>query len=246
MSAELILQTRGLSVRYGQIRALESAHITVRSGEIVSVIGANGAGKSTLLGAIMGSLPPAGVATGEVLYRGQTLGVTPPEHRISEGLALVPEKRELFASMTIEENLMLGGYVRRHEGRSALRQSMEEIYEIFPRLQERRKQAAGTMSGGERQMRVLGRALMSKPRLLMLDEPSLGLAPLVMNEVFKVIARLRDTGVATLLIEQNSRAALQVSDRAYVLELGQTTVEGTAAEVAANPRVIEAYLGHRH
>ena len=240
-----VLETRYLSVRYGKVEALRNASLRLHAGEIVTVIGPNGAGKSSLLNAIMGALPRTGQDDGEVLYENYDIAHHAIEHRLGKGLALVPEKRELFTSMTVEDNLILGAYRRRKAGWS-YRDGLEGIYSIFPRLKERRKQLAGTMSGGERQMVAIGRALMSDPKVLMLDEPSLGLAPRVMAEVFQVISQLRETGVATLLIEQNSRAALQVSDYGYVLEIGDITLEGAARELASNPRVIEAYLGAKH
>lgn len=239
-----VLETRGLSVRYGNIEAVRAAALRVRAGEVVCVIGPNGAGKSSLLNAIMGALPAAGRAEGQVLYHGEDISRRPIEQRLERGLALVPETRELFTSMTVEDNLVLGAYRRRKDGASH-RDSLERIYELFPRLRERRLQLAGTMSGGERQMVAIGRALMSDPQVLMLDEPSLGLAPLIVRDVLNVVASLRDTGVATLLIEQNSRAALQVADYGYVLELGDITLEGHASELRSDPRVIEAYLGAR-
>lgn len=239
-----VLETRGLCVRYGNIEAVRSAALRVRAGEIACVIGPNGAGKSSLLNAIMGALPLEGRASGEVLYCGEDISRRPIEQRLERGLALVPETRELFTSMTVEDNLVLGAYRRRKDGVS-YRDSLENIYQLFPRLRERRLQLAGTMSGGERQMVAIGRALMSDPQVLMLDEPSLGLAPLIVRDVLNVVSRLRDTGVAILLIEQNSRAALQVADHGYVLELGDITLEGSAADLRADPRVIDAYLGVR-
>ena len=238
----VVLSTHNLSARYGKVEALRNANIQVRAGQIVTVIGPNGAGKSTLLNSIMGLLPAPGKAEGQIHYQGQEIAHCSVEQRLEQGLALVPEKRELFSSMTVEDNLVLGAYRRRKAGRS-LRDGLEVIYTTFPRLRERRFQLAGTMSGGERQMIALGRALMSDPKVLMLDEPSLGLAPRVMSEVFQVISRLRETGVATLLIEQNSRAALQVSDYGYVLEVGEINLEGAAANLAKNPKIVEAYLG---
>ena len=240
-----VLETRNLSVRYGKVEALRATNLRLCAGQIVTVIGPNGAGKSSLLNAIMGALPTNGQAEGEVLYQGQDVSHHAIELRLGKGLALVPEKRELFTSMSVEDNLVLGAYRRRKAGWS-YRDGLESIYTIFPRLKERRHQLAGTMSGGERQMVAIGRALMSDPKVLMLDEPSLGLAPRVMAEVFHVISHLRESGVATLLIEQNSRAALQVSDYGYVLEVGDVTLEGPAADLAKNPKVIEAYLGAKH
>lgn len=242
IASACVLETRDLSVCYGKVEALRNVNVRLHAGSIVAVIGPNGAGKSTLLNAIMGALPPTGQVQGDVFYRGQCISHHDIDQRLVKGLALVPESRELFTSMTVEDNLVLGAYRRRKAGWS-YRDGLEQIYSVFPRLKERRKQLAGTMSGGERQMVAIGRALMSDPDVLMLDEPSLGLAPRVMAEVFEVIAHLRDNGVTTLLIEQNSRAALEVSDYAYVLELGNITLEGAAAELASNPRVIEAYLG---
>ena len=238
-----ILDVNGLSVRYGKVEALHQAAIKVRAGQIVSVIGPNGAGKSTLLNAIMGALPPTGHAKGAVVYRGEDVSAVPVEKRVARGMCLVPEKRELFASMTVEDNLVLGAYRRKRAGERNFLDQMEPVFELFSRLKERRKQAAGTLSGGERQMLAVGRALMGKPDLLMLDEPSLGLAPLIVKEIFHIISALRQTGVATLLIEQNARAALQISDYGYVLETGELALEGEAADLAQNPRVIETYLG---
>ncbi|HZZ06248.1 ABC transporter ATP-binding protein [Paraburkholderia sp.] len=238
-----ILDVNGLSVRYGKVEALHGAAIKVRPGQIVSVIGPNGAGKSTLLNAIMGALPTTGHAKGSVLYQGEDVSAVPVEKRVARGMCLVPEKRELFASMTVEDNLVLGAYRRKRAGERDFLDQLEPVFTLFPRLKERRKQAAGTLSGGERQMLAVGRALMGKPDLLMLDEPSLGLAPLIVKEIFHIISALRQTGVATLLIEQNARAALQISDYGYVLETGELALEGPATDLAQNPRVIETYLG---
>lgn len=238
-----ILSVAGLSVRYGKVEALHDVSIDVRPGQIVSVIGPNGAGKSTLLNAVMGALPTMGHAAGPVRYRGEDVGGLAVEKRVERGMCLVPEKRELFATMTVEDNLVLGAYRRKRAGERDFLDQLEPVFERFPRLKERRKQAAGTLSGGERQMLALGRALMGKPDLLMLDEPSLGLAPLIVKEIFHIISALRSTGVATLLIEQNARAALQISDYGYVLETGELALEGEADSLAQNPRVIETYLG---
>ena len=242
-AAAPILDVDGLSVRYGKVEALHGAAIKVWAGQIVSVIGPNGAGKSTLLNAIMGALPNTGHAKGAVVYRGEDVSAVPVEKRVARGMCLVPEKRELFASMTVEDNLVLGAYRRKRAGERNFLDQLEAVFTLFPRLKERRKQAAGTLSGGERQMLAVGRALMGKPDLLMLDEPSLGLAPLIVKEIFHIISALRQTGVATLLIEQNARAALQISDYGYVLETGELVLEGPAGELAQNPRVIETYLG---
>ena len=241
--ADAILQVAGLSVRYGKVEALHDGKLTVGAGQIVSVIGPNGAGKSTLLNAIMGALPSTGHAKGTVLYQGEDVSALAIEKRVSRGMCLVPEKRELFASMTVEDNLVLGAYRRKRAGERNFLDQLNHVFDLFPRLKERRQQAAGTLSGGERQMLAVGRALMGKPDLLMLDEPSLGLAPLIVKEIFHIISALRQTGVATLLIEQNARAALQISDYGYVLETGEFAMEGIASELAHDPRVIETYLG---
>ncbi len=242
-TAAPILDVNGLSVRYGKVEALHGAAIKVTTGQIVSVIGPNGAGKSTLLNAIMGALPSTGHAKGAIRYQGEDVSAVPVEKRVARGMCLVPEKRELFATMTVEDNLVLGAYRRKRAGERNFLDQLEPVFTLFPRLKERRKQAAGTLSGGERQMLAVGRALMGKPDLLMLDEPSLGLAPLIVKEIFHIISALRQTGVATLLIEQNARAALQISDYGYVLETGELALEGPAADLAQNPRVIETYLG---
>ncbi len=234
-----LLEVRNLSVRYGKVEAVHDVSIEAGEGRIVSVIGPNGAGKTTLLGAIMGLLP----AQGEIRYLGESVAAMDVEDRVARGLVLVPEKRELFASMTVADNLELGAFARRREGEAATRRTLDEVYQRFPRLLERRGQLAGTLSGGERQMLALGRALMGRPKLLMLDEPSLGLAPLIVREIFSIIVALRQSGVSILLIEQNARAALQVSDQGYVLETGDLVLSGPSAELAANPRVAATYLG---
>ena len=234
-----LLEVRNLSVRYGKVEAVHDVSIEAGEGSIVTVIGPNGAGKTTLLGAIMGLLP----AHGEIRYLGESVSGTDVEARVARGLVLVPEKRELFASMTVADNLALGAFARRREGEAATRRTLDEVYQRFPRLLERRGQLAGTLSGGERQMLALGRALMGRPKLLMLDEPSLGLAPLIVREIFSIIVALRQSGVSILLVEQNARAALQVSDHGYVLETGELVLSGPSVELAANPRVAATYLG---
>ena len=239
----LILEVKDLHVRYGKVEAVHGANLKVEAGKIVTVIGPNGAGKSTMLNAIMGALPVSGSSTGAVTYLGHDLAGLPVEGRVARGMCLVPEKRELFGSMRGADNLVLGAYRRKRAGEKSFLDQMEVVYGLFPRLKERAKQDAGTLSGGERQMLAVGRALMAKPKLLMLDEPSLGLAPLIVKEIFHIINDLRKTGVATLLIEQNARAALQVADYGYVIETGDMAMEGPAAELAANPKVIETYLG---
>ncbi|XOC99725.1 ABC transporter ATP-binding protein [Burkholderia sp. 22PA0106] len=241
--ATAILEVDGLSVRYGKVEALHGASIRVAAGQIVSVIGPNGAGKSTLLNAIMGALPATGRASGAVRYCGDAVDTLPVEQRVARGMCLVPEKRELFGSMTVEDNLVLGAYRRKQASEARYLDQLDSVFALFPRLKERRRQAAGTLSGGERQMLALGRALMGKPDLLMLDEPSLGLAPLIVKEIFHIVSALRGTGVAILLIEQNARAALQISDHGYVLETGEFVLDGPASDLAQNPRVIDSYLG---
>jgi branched-chain amino acid transport system ATP-binding protein len=238
-----ILEVEGLSVRYGKVEALHDGKLNVGAGQIVSVIGPNGAGKSTLLNAVMGALPATGHAKGTVRYLGEEVSSLAIERRVSRGMCLVPEKRELFSTMTVEDNLVLGAYRRKKAGERNYLDQVDHVFSLFPRLKERRTQAAGTLSGGERQMLAVGRALMGKPQLLMLDEPSLGLAPLIVKEIFHIISALRKTGVATLLIEQNARAALQISDYGYVLETGEVAMEGRASDLQHNPRVIETYLG---
>ena len=234
-----VLEVKDLSVSYGKVEALTNASITVGEGQIVTVIGPNGAGKTTMLSAIMGVLG----SKGKVAFDG-TLEVVPEvERMVARGMNLLPEKRELFGEMSVEDNLILGAFQRYRMGKRDQAQTLEEVYALFPRLKERRDQYAGTMSGGERQMLAVGRALMAKPKLLMLDEPSLGLAPLIVREIFRIIAELRRRGVSILLVEQNARAALQVADYAYVLETGQIAMQGPAHELADDPRVIEAYLG---
>ena len=235
----VLLEVRSLCVAYGKVEAVHQAGLQVEEGRIVTVIGPNGAGKTTLLAALMGMLP----ARGSVSYAGQEITRAEPEQRVSRGLCLGPERRELFGAMTVEDNLVLGAFHRYRKRDKTIAADFEQVYQLFPRLKERRRQLAGTLSGGERQMLALGRALMSRPRLLMLDEPSLGLAPLIVRDIFHVIAGLREIGVSILLVEQNARAALQVADYGYVLETGEIVLEGPSAELASNPRVIESYLG---
>ena len=242
---EVILDVKNLRVAYGKVEALHEVSLTIRRGEIVTVIGPNGAGKTTLLSALMGLLP----SDGDIVYMGQLQKhERSVEHLVRHGMTLVPEKRELFAEMSVEDNLLLGAFDRYRTGHRDEMETMDEVFELFPRLEERRAQLAGTLSGGERQMLAMGRALMAKPKLLMLDEPSLGLAPLIIKEIFRTISALKETGVAILLVEQNARAALQISDYGYVLETGEVTLEGPSNELANDPRVIEAYLGlgHKH
>ncbi len=234
-----LLEVRDLKVFYGKIEALHGVSLRVDEGTIVTVIGPNGAGKTTLLGAIMGLLPCAGA----VRYAGADLMQTKVESRVARGVSLVSERRELFGELSVEDNLRLGAFHRVRHGERGADRDLAGVYARFPRLRERRAQLAATLSGGERQMLALGRALMAKPRLLMLDEPSLGLAPKLVREIFRIIAGLRDTGASILLVEQNARAALQVADYGYVIETGELALEGSSAELAQDPRVIESYLG---
>ena len=235
-----ILAVDELCVAYGKVEALHHVSLTVRAGEIVTVIGPNGAGKTTLLSAIMGVLPRS---SGSVAFLGVEQGDVEVERMVALGMTLVPEKRELFGDMSVQDNLLLGAFMRRRLGHRDEQQTMAEVFGIFPRLKERRGQRAGTLSGGERQMLAVGRALMAKPRLLMLDEPSLGLAPLIVREIFHVIGNLRKTGVAILLVEQNARAALRIADVGYVLETGEVAMSGSSEELEGNPRIVESYLG---
>jgi branched-chain amino acid transport system ATP-binding protein len=230
-----LLEVKGLSVSYGRAEVVHDVSLTLAAGRIVTVIGANGAGKTTLLNAIMGVLP----ARGTILLDGKPAPAT-VEGRIAAGIRLVPESRALFGALSVADNLVLGGFLSPARERAA---SMERVYAQFPRLKERAKQLAGTLSGGERQMLALGRALMSRPRLLLLDEPSLGLAPRIVQDILRTIATLGQSGVSVLLVEQNARAALEIADEAHVMELGEIQLSGSAPEVAANPAVMRAYLG---
>ena len=234
-----LLDVSDLHAGYGRAEVLTGLNFTVQQGQVITIIGPNGAGKSTTLNALIGLLP----SRGRIVFDGQDLAECTLEERVMLGLALVPEKRELFSTMPVEDNLVLGGWRAMKQRVPHWKRGMERVYELFPRLKERRAQLAGTLSGGERQMLAVGRALMSSPRLLMLDEPSLGLAPLVVREIFRIIERLRADGVSILLVEQNARAALEVADHGYVLETGSISLHGPAAELAHEPRVIESYLG---
>jgi branched-chain amino acid transport system ATP-binding protein len=238
-----VLKIDDLHVAYGKVEALHGASMVVEAGQIVTVIGPNGAGKSTMLNAIAGAQVANASTRGAVLLRGVDVSAWPVEGRVAQGMSLVPESRDLFTTMSVEDNLLLGSYTRYKRREREYADQLEVVYDLFPRLRERRTQAAGTMSGGERQMVALGRALMAKPALLMLDEPSLGLAPLIVKEIFRIIVRLKETGVAILLVEQNARAALQAADYAYVLETGEVVMEGPASELANDPKVIDTYLG---
>ncbi|MCD6661842.1 MAG: ABC transporter ATP-binding protein [Comamonas sp.] len=234
-----LLQLKGFSVSYGPVEAVHQIDLTVNEGEIIAVIGPNGAGKSTLLNAAMGLLP----SRGELVFEGQLIRRPSVEAMVAAGVGLVPEKRELFGDMSVQDNLLLGGFARWRRGQRDQAERMREVFALFPRLQERCAQLAATLSGGERQMLAIGRALMARPRLLMLDEPSLGLAPLIVREVLRIVASLRGMGVSVLLVEQNARAALQVADRGYVLEMGAVALSGEAPMLLSDRRVIETYLG---
>jgi branched-chain amino acid transport system ATP-binding protein len=238
-AAAPLLDVRNLRAGYGKAEVLAGVSLHAASGSVVTVIGPNGAGKSTLLNAIMGVLP----ARGDLHFDGIAFDRDSLEQRVMRGIALVPERRELFGTMTVEDNLVLGAFRRFRLREAGWRDGLERVYTLFPRLKERRTQLAGTLSGGERQMLAIGRALMSAPRLLLLDEPSLGLAPLIVRDIFNVIGHLRATGVTLLLVEQNARAALEVADYGYVLETGEIAFEGSADRLANDARVVETYLG---
>ena len=235
-----LLSVEDLHVSYGKVEAVSGVSLALQTGQIVTVIGPNGAGKTTLLAALMGLLP----AKGAIRYQGDDFASLPTEERVRRGICLVPERRELFTEMTVADNLMLGAYTRWRE-RAGVERDLKEVYARFPRLSERRTQLAGTLSGGERQMLSLGRALMTKPRLLLLDEPSLGLAPLIVREIFRIVTALRDLGVSILLVEQNARVALETADFAYVLETGAIVHSGKAADLIHDPKVVASYLGGR-
>jgi branched-chain amino acid transport system ATP-binding protein len=239
MAGELLLNVKDLHAGYGRAEVLHGLNLQAKKGSVVTVIGPNGAGKSTLLNALMGVLP----SRGTIEYEGKSVVLNTLEERVMQGIALVPETRALFGTMPVEDNLLLGAYRQVRLGARDTAAAMADVFKLFPRLEERRAQLAGTLSGGERQMLAIGRALMSKPQLLMLDEPSLGLAPLVVKEIFRIIDGLRATGVTILLVEQNARAALEVADHGYVLEMGEIALEGAAADLAKDSRVIDTYLG---
>jgi len=234
-----VLSVKGLQAGYGRAEVLHSIDLHAPKGSVITVIGPNGAGKSTFLNALMGVLP----SRGSIEFEGRAIDQLTLEERVMLGIALVPEKRELFGTMPVQDNLELGAFRQVRKGNAQWREQLDVVFQLFPRLKERRTQAAGTLSGGERQMLAVGRAMMSRPTLLMLDEPSLGLAPLVVREIFQTIDALRKTGVTTLLVEQNARAALETADYGYVLEIGEIALHGPAKELATDPRVIDTYLG---
>ncbi len=232
-----MLKVDDIHVYYGSIHAVKGVSFEVNEGEIVTLIGANGAGKSTVLNTVSGLLHPR---TGSVCFMDQDLRGVPPHKVVERGLAQVPEGRRIFLQMTVEENLEMGAYT---QPKSSVAPGVADVYKRFPRLEERRSQVAGTLSGGEQQMLAMGRALMSRPRLLMLDEPSMGLAPLLVEQIFEIIRELHAAGTTILLVEQNAQAALSVADRAYVLETGRVSLSGTGAELMASDQVRRAYLG---
>ncbi len=239
-----MLRIRSLCAGYGSVEVLHGVSLHVDKGEIVTIVGANGAGKSTLLNALAGVVRPL---SGSALFAGGEIAGLPAETVAARGCLLVPEGRQIFGELTVWENMLLGAYLRaRRDGRRKIEKDIEEVCRLFPILAQRREQPAGTLSGGEQQMLALGRALMARPSLLMLDEPSIGLAPLVVREIFKVIVTLRTQGVTVLLVEQNARAALSIADRGYVMETGRILVEGSAEELAGNHDVRRAYLGREY
>jgi len=238
VSAAPLLEVRGLHVAYGDVEVLRGVDLAVGDGELVALLGANGAGKTTTLRAVAGL---TAVRAGEILFRGEPLSRVPARARAELGIALVPEGRELWPQLTVEENLLLGAWAKRVRLRA--RGNLERVHALFPRLLERRRQLAGSLSGGEQQMCAIGRALMSEPRLLMLDEPSLGLAPIVVDQVFRVIGELHAGGITVLLVEQNLRKALELAQRGTVLETGHVELSGASAELLANPAIRAAYLG---
>ena len=234
---EKILEVKNLHVHYGMIHAIKGLNFHVNKGEIVTLIGANGAGKTSTLQTITALIPHS---QGEIIYKGENVGKLPGHKLVSKGLAHVPEGRRVFASLTVYQNLMLGAYTRKDP--KEIEESLNMIYHHFPRLLERKHQVAGTLSGGEQQMLAMGRALMSKPEMILLDEPSMGLSPIYVNEIFEIIQKIHDSGVTVLLVEQNANKALMIADRAYVLETGNIRLEGKASDLLSDPQVRAAYL----
>lgn len=234
----MMLEVKNLHVYYGAIHALKGINFHVDEGEIVALIGANGAGKSTTLSTISGLLQPR---EGNVIFRGEDITMTPAEQTVQKGVVQVPEGRKIFATLTVMENLEMGAYTQRDK--KLFKQDLENVFTLFPRLRERQNQLGGTFSGGEQQMLAIARALMSHPAMLLLDEPSMGLSPILVEQIFEIIQNINKQGTSVLLVEQNAQMALSIADRAYVLETGQITLEGNAHDVLHNPSVIEAYLG---
>ncbi len=236
-----MLKIRNLDSGYGRLKVLRKVSMHVAPGEIVSIIGANGAGKTTLLNTVAGLLR---AREGEIIFDNRDISRLPAEKVVFLGCSLVPEGRQVFASMTVKENLLLGGYIRqRRERKEAVKAGIEKVYGLFPILKERERQLAGTLSGGEQQMLAIGRSLMAQPRLIMMDEPSMGLAPLIVKSIFSIIVRLREEGNTVLLVEQNAKASLAIADRGYVLETGRIVLQGTSEELLMNKDVQRAYLG---
>ncbi len=235
-----LLKVTDLRVSYGGIEALRGISFDVEQGQIVTLIGANGAGKSTTLRAIAGLVKPAG---GSIVFEGRDITTMDPQKVVASGIAMVPEGRRVFDNLTVHENLRIGAYLRKDE--TSIREDIDRVYELFPRLRERHWQLAGTLSGGEQQMLAVGRAMMTRPKLLMMDEPSLGLAPLIVKDIFAIIRRLSDSGITILLIEQNANAALRCANVGYVLETGNITMSGTGSQLLSDQRVRDAYLGTR-
>jgi branched-chain amino acid transport system ATP-binding protein len=233
-----MLNVSGIDVYYGNIQALKGVSLEINEGEIVTLIGANGAGKSTLLKTLSGLLKPK---SGSIEYLGNSISGKAPQSIVKVGISHVPEGRRVFANMSVEENLELGAYLRKDS--AGIRKDIQSVYELFPRLQERRKQLSGTLSGGEQQMLAMGRAIMAKPKLLLLDEPSMGLAPLMVKTIFQIIEKINQDGTTILLVEQNANMALSVADRAYVIETGRVVISGTAEELQASEEIKKAYLG---
>ena len=233
-----MLEISDLHVRYGSIHAIKGISMTVYPGEIVTLIGANGAGKTTILHAVTGLVR---YKEGRIKYNGRDLGKTAPSNIVTLGLAHVPEGRQIFTRMSVEENLLMGAYTRKDE--AGIKQDMEKVYSLFPRLKERLRQSAGTLSGGEQQMLAMGRAIMSKPKMIVMDEPSMGLSPILVKEVFDIIKKMHESGITILLVEQNAKQALGIADRGYVLETGVITLEGTGEELLNDDRVRHSYLG---
>jgi branched-chain amino acid transport system ATP-binding protein len=233
-----MLQINDINVYYGNIHALKGVSLEINQGEIVTLIGANGAGKSTLLKTISGLLKPK---NGEILFEGKSVAGQVAQAIVKRGISQVPEGRRVFSNMTVEENLELGAYLRKDK--QGIREDFEKVYQLFPRLHERRKQQSGTLSGGEQQMLAMGRALMARPRLLLLDEPSMGLAPLLVKTIFRIIEEINQTGTTILLVEQNANMALSIADRAYVIETGKIVASGSAEELNQSDQIRKAYLG---
>ncbi|MDR3410138.1 MAG: ABC transporter ATP-binding protein [Formivibrio sp.] len=233
-----MLQVKNLKVAYGGIHAVKGIDLEIKQGELVALIGANGAGKTTTLKTLVGMVKPA---SGDILFNGESIIRVPAHEHVGKGLVMVPEGRGIFSRLTVEENLLMGAYVR--NDKVAIKQDLERVYELFPRLKERMKQLAGTLSGGEQQMVAIGRALLSRPKLLLLDEPSMGLAPIIVQKIFEIIRMIAAEGVTMLLVEQNAKLALQTANRGYVMESGQITLSDTAENLLANTKIQEAYLG---